>query len=153
MRVNALLAGYLSGVSTLAEFPPLPDELLFRRPAPEAWSAAEILHGLADAELNWSIGLRSTLLEQRPTFPVPDSAQWPQQLHYDKRPLLSAVATITALRRHTVDLLADIAPQQWRRVALHPGNGPMTLRELVLLATEEFDDGLARARRAVNGSP
>lgn len=152
MRVNALLAEYYSGVSTLATFVPLPEELLLRRPAPDSWSASEILQILADSELNWAFGLRTVLTERRPTFPIPDPADWPERLAYAERPVLSAVATISALRRHSVDLLASIRAQQWKRVALHPVNGPMTLRELVILATNEFDEGLARARRAVNGA-
>jgi hypothetical protein len=151
--LNALLTGYLSGVSTLAEFLALPDELLFQRPAPDAWSAAEVIHNLADAEIAWSLVYRRVLAERRPEIELWDEQHYSERLRYDKRPLLHAVSTVTALRHGNVDLFAVIKPQQWRRGAIHPEQGVMTLKELVLMATEEMADGLAQARRAVNGSP
>ncbi len=153
MPLNALLTGYLSGVSTLAEFLALPDELLFQRPAPEAWSAAEVIHNMADAEIAWSLVYRRVLAEHRPDIELWDEQRYSERLRYDERPLLHAVSTVTALRHGNVDLFAVIKPQQWRRGGIHPEQGVMTLKELVLMATEEMADGLAQARRAVNGSP
>lgn len=152
MHLNALLEGYLSGVSTLATFLALPDEIAYRRPEPQAWSAAEVIHHLADNELAWSLTYRRVLVEHHPPTPTWDSERFAEGLHYPQRPLLHVVGTITALRHANVDLFAAIKPQQWRRAAIHPEQGPMTLKELVLLATMEFEEGLAQARRAVNGS-
>lgn len=152
MPLNALLTGYLSGVSTLATFLTLPDELLYQRPAPEAWSAAEVLHNLADADIAWSVVFRRVVVERQPVIEVWDQARYCERLRYPKRPLLHAVGTVTALRHANVDLFVALRPQQWQRTAIHPDAGSMTLRELVLLSTEEMADGLAQARRAVNGA-
>jgi uncharacterized damage-inducible protein DinB len=150
--LNALLTGYLSGVSTLASFLTLPDELLYRRPAPEAWSAGEVIHHLADADIAWSMVFRRVVVERQPAIELWDETRYCERLRYAKRPLLQAISTVTALRHANVDLFASLRPQQWRRTAIHPDAGPMTLRELVLLSTEEMAEGLAQARRAVNGA-
>src|SRR5512140_959886 len=61
-------------------------ELLDRRPAPDAWSVAEILHHLADTELAMAVDLRRILAED-----VPDLLTWDQEAYaeatmYDVRP-------------------------------------------------------------------
>ncbi len=152
MPFDALLTGYLSGVSTLAAFPTLPDELLYRRPAPESWSAAEVIHHMADAELAWSMIYRRLLTERSPAIAAWDERGYSEKLRYLDRPLLHAVGTVTALRHANVDLFVALKPAQWRRTAIHPDQGPMTMRELVLLATEDMAESLAQARRAVNGA-
>lgn len=153
MHLNALLEGYLSGVSTLATFLALPEEIQYRRPQPQCWSAAEVVHHLADTDLAWAWVYRRLLVEHQPVIPTWDSAGYADHLYYGQRPMLHAVSTITAVRHANVDLFVAIKPQQWRRTAMHPEQGAMTLKELVLLATTEFEEGLAQARRAVNGSP
>jgi len=151
--LNALLTGYLSGVSTLASFLTLPDEVLYQRPRSDSWSAAEVVHHLADAEVAWSELYRRLLVEHEPPVAVWDHERYCEVLRYSQRPLLHAVGTVTALRHANVDLLAAIPAQSWRRTAIHPEQGAMTLRELVLLATQDMAELLAQARRAVNGAP
>ncbi len=153
MRLSALLTGYLSGVSGLAAFLTLPDELLYRRPADRAWSAAEVIHHLADAEIAWSTLYRRLLTERQPAFEVWDEHLYSDGLRYADRPLFHAVGTVTALRHANVDLFESLKPSQWRRTAVHPDAGPITLRAIVLMASGSMDDRLAQARRAVNGSP
>lgn len=153
MRLNSLLAGYLAGVSTLAEFLALPDEVLLQRPAPTAWSAAEVIHRLADAEIAWAAAYRRVLIEDQPELVVHERDHQRARLRYDKRMLLHSVSTVTALRHGNVDLFAAISTDDWQRRGIHPEQGPMTLRELALTATQEMSDRLAQARRAVNGSP
>jgi len=153
VRLNALLTGYLAGVSTLAEFPTLPDELLYRRPAEDAWSAAEVIHHLADAEVFYSVVYRRVLLERQPSLEAWDDQRASGAMHYRERALINAVGTITALRHDNVDMFAALSPAQWRRTAIHPDQGSMSLRELVLMATDYLGDRLSQARRAVNGVP
>lgn len=153
MHLNTLLEGYLSGVSTLATFLTLPEEIQYRRPQPQSWSAGEVIHHLADTDLAWAQVYRRLLVEHQPTIPLWNAEAYADGLYYAQRPLLHAVSTITAVRHANVDLFAAVKPQQWRRTAIHHEQGPMTLKELVLLATTEFEEGLAQARRAVNGSP
>lgn len=147
-----MLTGYLSGVSTLAPFLTLPDELLYQRPAPDSWSAAEVIHHLADAELANSALFRRIIVGARPRVEHWDADEYCEVLCYAERPLMHSVGTITALRHANVDLLSVVATDRWRLTATHPEQGPMTLKEVVLMSTQYMADRLAQARRAVNGA-
>ena len=153
MPLSALLSGYLAGVSGLAAFLSLPDEVLVRRPTQDAWSAGEVIHHLADAEVVRTHLYRRVLVEDEPRIAQWDRERYCVVLNYSSRPLLHAVGSFTSLRHGNVDLFASLTPQQWLRTALHPELGPLTLRELVLDATTGLEERLAQARRAVNGSP
>jgi hypothetical protein len=152
VRLSALLTQYLAGVSTLAVFPTLPDELLWTQPAPDAPSAAEVIVHLAQTEICWSAWYRQILLSDAPALVDWSLRDAESGLHYEKRTVLVPVGTITALRHDNVELFAALTPQQWRRPGNHPELGPTPLRDLVLLASTTMIEELARARRAVNGS-
>ena len=153
MRINSLLSGYLAGVSTLSSFLTLPDELLYRRPQPESWSAAEIIHHLADAELVNSISIRRIIAEDEPMLRSWDQAEYCRALDYQRRPLLHAVGTISALRHSNVELLAELSDEQWIRTGIHAVAGRMDLRSVVAEAIAHLDEHLSQARAAVNGLP
>jgi len=146
-----MLSGYLAGVSTLASFLTLPDELLYRRPEPDSWSAAEIIHHLADAELVNSMAFRRIIAEDEPMLRSWDEAEYCRALDYSRRPLLHAIGTITALRHANVELLAELSDEQWVRTGIHAVEGRMDLRSVVAEASAHLDEHLSQARSAVNG--
>jgi hypothetical protein len=152
VRLSALLTQYLSGVSTLAAFPTLPDELLNARPAAGAPSAGEVIVHLSQTEIAWSSWFRQILMTDGPQLVEWALPAATAPLHYDRRSIVTAVGTIAALRHDNVDLFAALTPAQWRRTGEHPELGPTPLRHLVLLASTTLSEELARARRAVNGS-
>jgi hypothetical protein len=126
-------------------------ELLDRRPAPDAWSVGEVLHHLADAELQQSVRLRRMLTEDDPTWLAWDEAAYAGSLGYDARPAADALALVLAIRNVNVRLLASMPLEHWSRTAHHPEHGSVDVTAWVRLASEHLAAHVLQARRAVIG--
>lgn len=151
-RVEAL-ASYTDSidelVSVFADANAGDGELLDRRPAPDAWSVAEVLHHLADAELHQAVRLRQMLAEDRPAW-----AQWDQEAYaagllYDVRPAADALTLVLSIRHVNARLLASLSPDQWARTAVHPTEGEVDVAGWVRIAAEHLKGHVLQARRAV----
>ena len=83
---DALIERYASGtaevVSSLEGFPP---DKLTTRAFPGKWSAAEIVHHLADSEMTSAIRLRRLLAEERPVIHGYDQEAFATRLRYAGR--------------------------------------------------------------------
>ncbi|CAB5040325.1 MAG: hypothetical protein F2911_11555 [Actinobacteria bacterium] len=126
-------------------------ELLDHRPAPGAWSVAEILHHLADAELHQSVRLRAMLVEDRPLWVQWDEQAYASTLGYDTRPAADALTLLLSLRHMNGRLLASLSPDQWARTATHPQTGSSDVARWVDVAADHLAAHVLQARRAVVG--
>lgn len=125
--------------------------LLDRRPAPDAWSVAEILNHLADAELHQSVRLRSMLADDAPVWPAWDEGAYAAALLYDVRPAADALTLLLSIRHVNARLLASLSPEQWARTAVHPAEGVVDVAGWVRIASEHLKAHVLQARRAVVG--
>jgi hypothetical protein len=126
-------------------------ELLDRRPGEGSWSVAEVLHHLADAELQQSVRLRQMLASDLPTWEPWDEEVYAAVLGYDVRPAADALTLVLALRHVNVRLLASMSPELWNRTAVHPTQGPVDVAGWVRIADEHLALHVLQARRAVIG--
>ncbi len=126
-------------------------ELLDRRPGEDAWSVAEVLHHLADAELHQSVRLRQMLAGDRPVWAEWDEKAYAAMLGYDVRPAADALTLVLALRHVNVRLLASMSPELWSRTAVHPGEGVVDVAGWVRIANDHLASHVLQARRAVIG--
>lgn len=126
-------------------------ELLDRRPAPDAWSVAEVVHHLADRETALSVDLRRILTEDRPTLLALDSAAYADVTMYAARPPADALAVVLATRNLNTRLLASLSPEQWRRTGIDPVEGEIDVAGWVRLASDHLKVHVLQARRAVVG--
>src|SRR5204863_6853756 len=78
------------------------DEELDARPAPDKWSAREIVHHLADSEMTSAIRLRMLLAVDNPKIYGYDQDEFARRLHYD-RPLESSLDAFKGARRSTAE--------------------------------------------------
>ena len=126
-------------------------ELLDRRPAEDAWSVAEVMHHLADAELHQSIRLRSMLTDDTPVWQGWDGVAYARTLGYDSRPAADALTLVLAIRNVNIRLLASMPVDQWRRTAIHPTAGELDVAGWVGVANDHLAEHVLQARRAVIG--
>jgi hypothetical protein len=126
-------------------------ELLDRRPAPDSWSVAEIVHHLADAELHQSVRLRQLLADDSPTWAEWDESAYAAVLGYDARPAADALTLVLAIRNVNIRLLASAPVDAWRRTAQHPTDGTVDLAGWVQRASDHLASHVLQARRAVIG--
>jgi uncharacterized damage-inducible protein DinB len=102
---------------------------LEQRPAPEKWSAREIVVHLADCETVYSFRLRQALAQDNPIQQPWDEKKWATR--YANHDFDAAVRMFDAVRNWNLLLLYDIAPAERQRPTSHPERGDMTLWTIV----------------------
>lgn len=119
-RIAKYKSGYAEVVNALAGFP---DDQLTARPFPDKWTAAEIVHHLADSETQSGTRLRKLLVEPHPVLQAYDQDEWTKQLHYQARPIGPALLAFRAARETTAQLLDLMSEADWRKLGWHSEGG------------------------------
>jgi hypothetical protein len=113
-------AGYAEIVKALEGFP---GGELTAHPIPGKWSAAEIVHHLADSETQSATRIRKLLAEPFPVIQGYDQEEWTRRLHYQDRPLEPALLAFRAARETTAQLLDLMTEEDWRKLGWHTEGG------------------------------
>ena len=98
------------------------DEALSAKPAPNKWSAREIVHHLADSEMTAAVRLRVLLATDNPRIVGFDQDEFARKLHYD-RPMDASLELFKAVRRATAELLDRMSDADWTRQGVHTEHG------------------------------
>ncbi len=121
---QSLIAQYKLGhaevVAALAGFPA---DRLTAHPIAGKWSAAQIVHHLADSETQSATRLRKLLAESHPVIQGYDQDQWALALRYEERPIAPALAAFQAARETTAQLLDLMTEADWRKLGWHTEGG------------------------------
>ena len=100
-----------------------PESALTAHPIPGKWSAAEIVHHLADSETQSAIRLRKLLVEAHPVIQGYDQDVWAAKLRYQERPIGPSLAAFRAARETTGQLLDAMTEDEWRHLGWHSEYG------------------------------
>jgi DinB family protein len=111
----------------------VPTSKLRKRPAPNKWSASEIVAHLADAEV--AVGFRMRLILGAPGTPVAafDQDSWVISLHYEKRDPRKSVEHFRVAREANLALLKSLTPEQWKHYGMHAERGQETIEHMARL--------------------
>lgn len=121
---RALVERYRQGYDeVMAALDGFPADRLNAHPIAGKWSAAEIVHHLADSEMNSAIRLRKLLAEKYPVVQGYDQDEWARVLHYGERPIEPALAAFRAARESTQQLLERMTESQWHHLGWHSDAG------------------------------
>lgn len=118
--VEKYKAGYSEVVAALDGFP---TEKLTARPFPGKWTAAEIVHHLADSEMNSALRIRKLLTEKHPVIQGYDQDEWARVLHSHDRPIEPSLLAFRGARESTAQLLDRMTDDDWRRHGWHSEAG------------------------------
>lgn len=101
------------------------------------WPVRVLVGHLADAELAFTHRMRRALAEENPVLSAWDENAFVDAGLYNggRYPLGGFVATIHTLRRWTAEWLASLSPEQLERQALHPEQGPISIRYMLARTT------------------
>jgi hypothetical protein len=111
-------AGYETVERSVAAFP---RASLAERPIPGKWSAREIVHHLADSEMESARRLRRLLAEDRPQILPYDQEDYATRFHYNERAdIQPSLDALRGARATTAQLLAHMTDQDWAREGVHP---------------------------------
>lgn len=120
------------------------------RPAPGKWSAREIVHHLADSEMESAIRLRRLIALDRPTIQAYDQNEFARRLYYT-RPIGPSLQAFRAARETTAALLDRLTPEEWRREGVHTESGRYTVErwlEIYAHHAHNHAEQVTRARAA-----
>ena len=112
--------GYDRVVRALDGFP---KDKLTVRPIRGKWTAAEIVHHLADSEMTSAVRLRKLLAEPFPVIQAYDQERYAEVLHYHARPIEPSLQAFRYARESTAQLFEHMSEADWRRLGWHTESG------------------------------
>jgi hypothetical protein len=137
---EALIAQYARGPARLREaLAQVPPAALKWRPAPGQWSSHEIVCHCADSETNGAARIRYLLAEKEPLILGYDQDGWAVTLDYHRLPLEPALATVDAVRAHTVALIRHLPGDAWQREGRHTESGRYTAESWLTIYAEHLE--------------
>lgn len=100
--------------------------------APEGeWSAAFIVHHVADGELHFAARYLHTIGSDNPTMVYFEEERYPDALHYEKRSISKSLASIAGIRAMIYEVLSTVDESAWSRTTTSEDGVSYTLAELV----------------------
>lgn len=145
---DALIAKYKDGYRAVADaLHGATEAELDSRPAPEAWSAREIVHHLADSEMTSAIRLRLLVAEDNAAIRGYDEKVFAKRLHYD-RPIASSLVAFQAARSATGDLLDRMTDADFAKHGTHSEHGAYSVDRWLEIYAEHAHKHADQIRRA-----
>lgn len=127
---HELVSQYKSGYDEVARnLEDFPTDMLTAHPIAGKWSAAEIVHHLADSETTSALRLRRLLVEDRPLIQGYDQNEFAAKLHYNEREIAPALEAFRGARSTTGQLLDLMTEEDWRREGTHSESGSYTTED------------------------
>lgn len=120
----ALIAQYAAGPARLrAALASVPPDARTWRPKDGEWSAHEVVVHCADSETNSYCRIRYLLAEPEPVIVGYDQERWARDFDYHTMAVDTALATVEAVRAHTVPLLRRLTEADWGKRGRHTESG------------------------------
>lgn len=119
-----LIAKYKSGYDeVVAALEGFPKDSLTAHPIEGKWSAAEIVHHLADSETTSGLRLRRLLVEDHPLIQGYDQDAYAAALNYNRREIAPSLEAFKAARATAAQLFEFMSDDDWHREGTHSESG------------------------------
>jgi hypothetical protein len=112
------------------------------------WSAAFVIHHIADAEIQFGVRYANALAEENPTIVPFDEEKFPTGLQYEKRSVSVSLDSLAASHAMNYEILKNASAADWDRLSTHPQRGPVTLLQLVTLSANHIESHIAQLKSA-----
>ncbi len=106
------------------------------KPAPEKWSARQVLHHLTDSEMVLAYRLRTVFADPKPKMPGFDQNLWSSALAPEREELALMKSAFEANRNLTIRLLKKISAALWEKKGVHEEAGEMRTYDIVVRNTK-----------------
>jgi uncharacterized damage-inducible protein DinB len=94
------------------------------------WSAAYVVHHMADADLHFTSRYLHAIGDINPNIIPFDEEAYPERVNYAMRKVKTSLAAIVGIRALAAEILANANEADWNKVSNHPELGAVTLAEL-----------------------
>jgi DinB superfamily len=112
------------------------------------WSAAFVIHHIADAEIQFGVRYANALCEENPTIVPFDEEKFPTGLQYEKRSVDVSLQSLAASHAMNYEILKNASAADWDRVSTHPQRGAVTLLQLVTLSANHIAGHIEQLKNA-----
>ncbi|MEO8499876.1 MAG: DinB family protein [Vicinamibacteria bacterium] len=120
-----LILEYETGAALLrAAWEGIPEDAEKWRPAPEKWSAHEVVIHCADSETYAATRIRLLIGEKDPLIVGYNQEAWAKTFDYHSQSTDRALRTVDAVRAGTLPLLRSLAEADWAKEGRHTESGP-----------------------------
>ena len=122
-----LLVEYERGATLLrTAWEGVPEDAEKWRPAPDKWSAHEVVIHCADSETYAATRIRLLVNEKEPLIVGYDQDAWAKTFNYHAQSTDRALRTLDAVRTGTLPILRALAEADWAKEGRHTESGPYT---------------------------
>ncbi|MGI2329130.1 YfiT family bacillithiol transferase [Planococcus sp. YIM B11945] len=104
----------------------LSDEQLDKKYREGSWTVRQLVHHIADSQLNMYQRLKLALTEDNPTIPAFDQEKW-AALPDNELPVESSIRILEGLNERIVALGQHVTDEQLDRVFIHEVNGEVSV--------------------------
>ena len=125
---------------------------LRRKPAPDKWSALEVICHLRDIERLWADRLVKVAFSERPAFYTFDVSALAAQKEYNAQDPATSLKEFARLRDDNLCLLRALPASEWTRTGLHPKYGELSIERIVDIMVDHDRGHVGQIERAVAGS-
>src|SRR5579871_5167150 len=87
---------------------------------PGGWTLRQVVHHLADAQMNWYIRTKFALTQNEPRIKPYDEGRWAEQPDARSQPIEPSLILLDGLHRRWVELFRSLSESQWMRSMVHP---------------------------------
>jgi len=137
-------AGYIEVSRSLEGFP---SDSLTAHPIEGKWSAAEIVHHLADSETTSGLRLRRLLVEDHPLIQGYDQDAYAAHLNYNNRELAPALEAFRSARATSAQLFQFMSDEDWQREGTHSESGSYSAEDWLRIYAAHAHNHAAQIRR------
>ncbi len=102
-----------------------------KKPAPDQWSAAFVIHHMADADAHFATRFLQILTADKPAIAPFDEEIYPARLKYAERNASDSLLAISGLQAVVVNILSLVSDSDWSRVGIHAEKGEVTLSDIL----------------------
>lgn len=108
------------------------------------WTVRQVVHHLADSHMNAFIRTKLILTEHNPTLKTYEQDEWARTADAQNPPIDSSLAILKGIHERWERLLSSIEPGDWKRTAMHPENGLMTLEDILTIYARHGENHLSQ---------
>lgn len=124
---------------------------LSKRPAPDRWSAAEVLAHLADAELVAAWRMRHILGQSGTDIQAFDQNVWARMFNYGKRDAKASLELFRVVRQSNLALLKSLPKGSLESYGMHQERGKETIAHIIRMYAGHDLNHLKQVERIAKG--
>jgi hypothetical protein len=143
-----LIARYKDGYNEVRRaLEGFPADSLTAHPIEGKWSAAEIVHHLADSETTSALRIRRLLSEDHPLIQGYDQDLYANRLNYNKREISPSLDAFRSARATTAQLFDFMSDEDWHREGTHSESGSYTAEDWLRIYAAHAHNHASQIRR------